>query len=86
MIETIGYISILFPWALGMVILWYLTKPIKITSAMRELGFDESNRVTRLWLLWIVITRPWRFVVVLRFLKYDLAELAAMINDVESKK
>ena len=71
---------------IGLIVFWYTFRPIKITPALEELNFDTSNRVNRIWLLWLVMKRPWRFVVVLRFLQYDLAELAAMINDREGDK
>ena len=86
MIELIAYISIGFFWLTGAVIWWYVFKPIKENQIITELGFDTSNRINRLRLLWLALRRPWLFVVMFAFLTMDEHEQAIYINKIRERK
>jgi len=67
MIETIGYISILFPWLLGMVTIFYWCKPSKKPA-------DESNRINRIAAWWIGLTRIEVIAISLKYFRNDVLE------------
>ena len=67
MIEIIGYISIVFPWLLGMVTIFYWIKPNKKPA-------DESNRINSITSWWIGLTRTEVIAISLKYFRNDVLE------------
>ena len=86
MIEIIGYISIAFFWLTGLVIWVSIFRPIKNSAIIDELGFDTSNRINRLRLLWLCLRRPWLFVGQFAFLTMDEHEQVVYLNKMRGRK
>lgn len=83
MIEYIGYISIGFFWLTGFVVWFYVFKPMNAQEKKaNEFGFDTSNRINRLRLLWLMLRKPWLFVVMFQFLTMDEYEQAEYLNKI----
>ena len=57
-------------WLVGLIIFFYIAKPIKKKYETQN-GFDVSNRINRIRLLWRCLSRPWLFVNELPWLKND---------------
>lgn len=80
---TLMYISTSIMCLLGIFLIFSLLRPIKDNGVTKLLKFDTSNRVNRIWLLWLVLTRPWLFTAIYKFAQHDLKDLADMINEVD---
>lgn len=57
-------------WLVGLVVFWYWFRPIK-EKIQDDTGFDVSNRVNRIRLTWLCLSRPWELAKYLEWLKRD---------------
>jgi len=76
MIEIIGYISILFPWLLGMLTIFYWCKPAKKPA-------DESNRINNITSWWIGLTRTDVLAISLKYFGNDVLENIKKVQESE---
>lgn len=72
--ETFLIIAMTPLWLVGLVVFWYIAKPIKQRYEL-DTGFDCSNRINRLRLIWRALSKPWKFVELLPWLKLDEGDL-----------
>jgi hypothetical protein len=68
--STLLIIAMMPMWLLGLVVFFYLFKPID-QKIQDNTGFDVSNRINRFRALWFVLTRPWGLVGHWPWLKND---------------
>jgi len=68
--STFLFIAMLPLWLVGLTVFFYIAKPIKNKHETQN-GFDVSNRINRIRLLWRALSRPWLFVKELPWLKED---------------
>lgn len=86
MISLLSTICTAFFTLTGIVFWFSVFRPIKENRVITELGFDTSNRLNRLRLLWLAMRRPWIFVVMFAFLTMDEHEQALYINKIRERK